>query len=63
MKQKSFFTNLLTSGHYFKKNEILLKFQYRIINTILIVMGFFTFSLPKFNKFLMTGLFFYQVSG
>lgn len=43
MKQESFFTNLFTSGHHFKKNEVLLKFQYLIINTILIVMGFFTF--------------------
>lgn len=45
MKQEdtSFFTDLFTSGHTFEMNEILLKFQYRVINTILIVMGFFTF--------------------
>ncbi|MCO4846334.1 MAG: GHKL domain-containing protein, partial [Sulfurovum sp.] len=45
MKQAltTFFTNLFTSGHSFEKNEVLLKFQYRVINTILMVMGFFTF--------------------
>ena len=42
-EQPSFFTNLLTSGHSFAENEVLFKFQYRVLNTILMVMGFFTF--------------------
>ena len=42
-KQNSFLTRLLESGHSFGKDEVLLKFQYRVINTILLVMGSFTF--------------------
>lgn len=39
----SFFSNLLESGHTFEPSELLLKFQYRVINTILLVMALFTF--------------------
>lgn len=39
----SFYTNLLLSGHSFDNNEILLKFQYQVLNTVLLVMGAFTF--------------------
>lgn len=39
-----FFTNLLESGHTFHDNEILLKFQYRVLNTILLVIIFFASS-------------------
>ena len=39
----SFYTNLLTSGHSFENNEVLLKFQYQVLNTVLMVMALFTF--------------------
>lgn len=42
-KIASSFNDLFLSGHSFGKDEILLKFQYRVINTILLVMAFFTF--------------------
>lgn len=42
-KLRSVFSDLFFSGHSFEKDEILLKFQYRVINTILFVMAFFTF--------------------
>jgi len=42
-KQTSFLIRLLESGHSFGKDEVLLKFQYRVINTVLLVMAFFTF--------------------
>ena len=38
----SFLSSLLESGHTFEKNEILLKFQYRVLNTVLLVMTVFT---------------------
>ncbi len=38
-----FFSDLLESGHTFEQSELLLKFQYRVINTILLVMMLFTF--------------------
>ncbi len=38
-----FFNRLLESGHSFKKDELLVKFQYRVINSVLLVMGLFTF--------------------
>lgn len=36
-------SDLLVSGHSFEKSELLLKFQYQVINTILLVMAVFTF--------------------
>ncbi len=42
-KQTSFFSDLLESGHSFQADEILLKFQYKVLNTILLVMAIFTF--------------------
>lgn len=42
-KQTSIFSNLLESGHSFESDEILLKFQYKVLNTILLVMAIFTF--------------------
>ncbi len=42
-KQTSFITNLLESGHSFEANEVLFKFQYRVLNTVLLVMAVFTF--------------------
>lgn len=43
-KQTSpFFENLLNSYHTFDEDEILLKFQYKVLNTILIVIGLLTF--------------------
>ncbi len=42
-EQTSFFTGFFESGHSFGKDEILLKFQYRVINMVLLVMGVFTF--------------------
>ncbi len=42
-KQTSFFARLFESGHSFGNDEVLLKFQYRVINTVLLVMAFFTF--------------------
>ena len=36
-QETSFFTGLLESGHIFDRDEILLKFQYRVLNTILLV--------------------------
>jgi signal transduction histidine kinase len=41
--QTPFLTNILESGHSFEANEVLLKFKYRVLNTVLLVMGFFTF--------------------
>lgn len=37
------FNSLLESGHTFDHNEILLKFQYRVLNMILVVSGVFSF--------------------
>jgi signal transduction histidine kinase len=42
-KLSLFFNGLLESGHSFKKDEVLVKFQYRVINSVLLVMGLFTF--------------------
>ena len=39
----SFYDNLLLSGHSFENKEVLLKFQYKVLNTVLLVMGIFTF--------------------
>ena len=41
-KEISYYTNFLISGFSFEKDEILLKFQYQILNTILLVMAIFT---------------------
>jgi len=35
----SFFSDLFESGHTFEQSELLLKFQYRVINTILLVIA------------------------
>ncbi|MCF6331108.1 MAG: HAMP domain-containing histidine kinase [Sulfurimonas sp.] len=45
MKQNKnfFFENLLFSGHTFSKDEILLKYQYKILNIVLIVVAIFSF--------------------
>ena len=42
-KLKTYLSDLLVSGHSFEKEEVLLKFQYKVINTILFVMASFTF--------------------
>ena len=42
-ERTSFFTGFFVSGHTFENDEILLKFQYQVLNTILVVMAFFTF--------------------
>ncbi|MDA7817307.1 HAMP domain-containing histidine kinase [Sulfurimonas sp.] len=42
-KSTSFFDNFFLSGHTFNKNEVLLKFKVKVLNTILLVMAFFTF--------------------
>ena len=39
----SFYTDFLVSGHSFENNEVLLKFQYQVLNTVLLVMALFTF--------------------
>ena len=41
-KEISYFTNFLTSGYAFEKDELLLKFKYQILNTILLVMALFS---------------------
>lgn len=41
-KLTSIFSDILRSGHKFEKDEVLLKFQYRVINTVLLVMALFT---------------------
>ena len=50
-KLLSFFTAILESGHSFEKNEVLLKFQYRVLNTILLVMALFTFIFATLSLF------------
>ncbi len=45
----SFLHKFLTSYHTFEENEILLKFQYKVLNTILIVMAFLTFMFAVFS--------------
>ena len=47
----SFYTNLLLSGHSFDNNEILLKFQYQVLNTVLLVMAVFTFIFATLSTF------------
>ncbi len=42
-QQTSFLARLFESGHSFGSDEVLLKFQYRVINTVLLVMAIFTF--------------------
>ncbi|MCK4973949.1 MAG: hypothetical protein KAR81_01735, partial [Sulfurimonas sp.] len=42
-KQSSFFSDALFSGHTFSADEILLKYQYKILNTVLIVIMIFSF--------------------
>ncbi|MCW8895853.1 MAG: HAMP domain-containing histidine kinase [Sulfurimonas sp.] len=42
-KQNSFYTDFFVSGHDFDKSEVLLKFQYQVLNTVLVVMAVFTF--------------------
>ena len=41
--KNTFLENLLSSHHTFNEDETLLKYQYRVLNTILILMGLFTF--------------------
>ncbi|MCK4737984.1 MAG: HAMP domain-containing histidine kinase [Sulfurimonas sp.] len=41
--QNYFYTNILLSGHTFTKDETLLKYQYKILNIILIVILLFAF--------------------
>jgi len=48
-KTSSFYNNLFTSYHTFDDNEILLKFKYKVLNTILLVMAFFTFLFATFS--------------
>jgi signal transduction histidine kinase len=55
-KLTSYFSDLLESGHVFEKSELLLKFQYRVINTILLVMAFFTFLFAFFSSLGMNPL-------
>lgn len=45
MKRKltSFYSDFFVSGHDFDNREVLLKFQYQVLNTVLVVMAFFTF--------------------
>ena len=38
----SFYNDFFLSGHSFDSNELLLKFQYKVLNTVLVVMGVFT---------------------
>ena len=42
-KQNSFFTQVLLSNHTFTKDEILLKYQYKILNIVLLVVAIFSF--------------------
>ncbi len=51
--QTPFFTDILESGHSFKNDEVLLKFQYRVLNTVLLVMALFTFI---FGTLSLTGV-------
>lgn len=39
----SIYNNFFLSGHSFGKDEILLKFQYRVLNSVLVVIGLFSF--------------------
>ena len=41
-KEISYYANFLSSGHSFERDEVLLKFQYQMLNTILLVMGLFS---------------------
>lgn len=41
--KQSFYDKLLVSGHSFENHEVLLKFQYQVLNTVLMVMALFTF--------------------
>ncbi|MEN8303823.1 MAG: HAMP domain-containing sensor histidine kinase [Campylobacterota bacterium] len=41
-KNISFYSNFLTSGYSFGKDELLLRFQYQMLNTILLVMALFS---------------------
>lgn len=55
-KLTSFFSDLFVSGHSFEKGELLLKFQYRVLNTILSVMALFTFIFALFSSLGMNPL-------
>ena len=46
-----FFKNLLFSGHTFTKDEILLKYQYKILNIILLVVMVFSFIFSTLSIF------------
>jgi signal transduction histidine kinase len=52
MKQKqiSWLSNFLLSGHSFSKDETLLKFQYKVLNIVLVVIGLFSFLFSFFSS-------------
>ncbi|WP_373069597.1 sensor histidine kinase [Sulfurimonas sp.] len=48
---KAFFDDFLVSYHSFNNDELLLKFQYKVLNTILVLMGIFTFLIATLSVF------------
>ena len=50
-KNLNLYNYLFESGHTFDRSELLLKFKYRVINTILIVMASFTFLFGTLSFF------------
>ena len=50
-KQNSFFTQVLLSGQTFTKDEILLKYQYKILNIVLLVVALFSFIFSTLSLF------------
>jgi len=50
MKQMTLLENFLTSGHFFDKDESLLRFRFRILNSMMLVICLFSFLFALMNS-------------